>query len=228
MASVGSLITKGEARLASLQHIRTVENDLVDGTCRDGDVVVIFARGTTEPGNVGQLVGPPLFRAIRKQLPHGQGGRSPGESTDVSLRPSIVSNNPPVFYPTIHPAETLVNDSESPGTENRNNRAELVTQTLHKYPHSKIVLAGYSQGAQIVHNTARLLDPVEMAAVSSVILFGDPANGQAIQNADPRSVMNVCHHGDNIACGGDLIMLPHLTYALDTDDAAAFVLEQKW
>lgn len=39
------------------------ENQLTDGTaCRE--VTILFARGTTEEGNVGELVGPPFFQAV--------------------------------------------------------------------------------------------------------------------------------------------------------------------
>ena len=38
------------------------ENDLVDGVCKA--LTVIFARGTTESGNVGTLAGPPFFEAL--------------------------------------------------------------------------------------------------------------------------------------------------------------------
>ena len=36
------------------------------GPCRE--VTVIYARGTTEPGNVGVLVGPPFFQAIAQRI----------------------------------------------------------------------------------------------------------------------------------------------------------------
>jgi hypothetical protein len=42
-------------------------NDLIDGKCND--VIVIFARGATEPGNIGTILGPPFFDAIEKVEP---------------------------------------------------------------------------------------------------------------------------------------------------------------
>lgn len=57
---------------ATLAGYSTSENDLVQGRC--GDVVVVFARGTTESGNVGALVGPPLFEALRQSM--GSAGRT--------------------------------------------------------------------------------------------------------------------------------------------------------
>lgn len=43
----------------------TTYNDL-SGPCKA--YTVVFARGTTEPGNVGILVGPPFFDALREKL----------------------------------------------------------------------------------------------------------------------------------------------------------------
>lgn len=41
----------------------TTENQLIDGTpCRA--ITILFARGTTELGNVGSLAGPPFFQAV--------------------------------------------------------------------------------------------------------------------------------------------------------------------
>lgn len=43
------------------------ENQLTDGTpCRE--LTIIFARGTTEPGNVGTLAGPPFFQAVANMI----------------------------------------------------------------------------------------------------------------------------------------------------------------
>ncbi len=47
--------------------------------------------------------------------------------------------------------------------------------------------------------------------------------GQAVTGADPSRVLVICHSGDNICSGGDLILLPHLTYLEDADTAASFV-----
>ncbi|KAL8765144.1 MAG: hypothetical protein Q9194_006666 [Teloschistes cf. exilis] len=46
--------------LAKRQSVSNTRNEL--GLCRP--ITVIFARGTTEPGNVGTLTGPPFFNAL--------------------------------------------------------------------------------------------------------------------------------------------------------------------
>lgn len=104
-------------------------------------------------------------------------------------------------------------------------RANDITSTLTKCPKTKLVVSGYSQGAQLVHNAADILGTKGMAGVSSVVVFGDPLDGIAVTGA-AKNTKVICHFGDNICDGGDLILLPHLTYATDADDAADFVIEQ--
>lgn len=75
----------------------------------------------------------------------------------------------------------------------------------------------------VVHNAFGHLDAATASKVSAVVLFGDPKDGQALPNVSASKVLTVCHDGDNICAGGDIILLPHLTYAEDADAAAAFV-----
>lgn len=51
----------------------------------------------------------------------------------------------------------------------------MVTQAFTQCPSSKVVMSGYSQGGQLVHNAAKLLPAETMAAVSAVVIFGDPS-----------------------------------------------------
>lgn len=55
-----------EEAVAIAQGFKTTRQDLEDGKC--SDLLVIFARGTFEPGNVGALVGPPFFKALEGAL----------------------------------------------------------------------------------------------------------------------------------------------------------------
>lgn len=60
------LISAADQALADAEGFETTREDLNDGVC--GDVLVIFARGTDEPGNVGALAGPPFFEALEDAL----------------------------------------------------------------------------------------------------------------------------------------------------------------
>jgi hypothetical protein len=68
ISDISGLLIAAEQTLAFLFGIQTTQNGL-SGSC--GAVTVIFARGTTEPGNVGVLVGPPFFDALRSTIGAG-------------------------------------------------------------------------------------------------------------------------------------------------------------
>lgn len=191
-----------EETLALVQGFQTTRQDLDDGEC--GDMLVIFARGTQEPGNVGALVGPPFFKALEGAL---------GSSHTLGVQ-------------GVEYEATVADYLEGGDPEGSQEMASLVTTALSSCPNSKIVLSGYSQGGQLVHNAAKLLPAATMKAVSSVVIFGDPYSSQGVENADPDKVMVVCHKDDDICQFGDLVLLDHLTYAKDADPAADFVMSK--
>jgi cutinase len=63
ITEISSLVTAAGALLASLTDTQTSQNDLLSGNACAA-ITIVFARGTTEPGNVGVLVGPPFFNAL--------------------------------------------------------------------------------------------------------------------------------------------------------------------
>jgi len=63
--AVTGVLTTFEQLLATLTGQQTTYNQL-SVACRT--YTVIFARGTTEPGNVGILVGPPFFEALKESV----------------------------------------------------------------------------------------------------------------------------------------------------------------
>lgn len=91
-------------------------------------------------------------------------------------------------------------------------------------PNTKLVLGGYSQGGQIVHNAVALLPANVASWISKVVIFGDPDDGKALPNVAANKVDTYCHAGDDICLNGDLILVPHLTYAENAAAAAAFVV----
>ncbi|PTB78709.1 carbohydrate esterase family 5 protein [Trichoderma longibrachiatum ATCC 18648] len=187
------LISDGEDAAASLFGISETEND----PC--GDVTVLFARGTCDPGNVGVLVGPWFFESLQTAL----GSRTLGVKG--------------VPYPAS--VQDFLSGSVQPGID----MANQIKSVLQSCPNTKLVLGGYSQGSMVVHNAASNLDAATMSKISAVVLFGDPYNGKPVANFDAAKTLVVCHDGDNICQGGDIILLPHLTYAEDAGTAAAFV-----
>ncbi|KAJ5054019.1 uncharacterized protein L3040_000305 [Drepanopeziza brunnea f. sp. 'multigermtubi'] len=165
---------------------------------------VIFARGTAEPGNVGILVGPPFFAALEARLGPGQ-----FSVQGVNTYPASV--------------EGFLAGGDARGS------IEMAVQIFDAFlscPETKLVVAGYSQGGQLVHNALAAL-PAEVAAwISKVVLFGAPNvdTATAIANIPPDKVWKSCHPADDICDGGMLVLPWHVTYGLDAKDAAEFVV----
>ncbi|KAJ7851668.1 cutinase [Mycena olivaceomarginata] len=170
------------------------------------DVIVIFARGTTEAAPIGSIVGPPLQTALQVAL----GGKSL-TFTGVNYAASIAG-----FLEGGDPAgsATMAQDASAP---------LLLTNAANSCPNAALVTSGYSQGGQLVHNSAKLLSSSVLSRIKAAVIFGDPDDGQAVQGVSSGKTDVICHVGDDICLHGDLILEPHLTYGIDTPAAAAFI-----
>jgi cutinase len=103
--------------------------DVTDGVCKP--VTLIFARGTTEPGNMGSVVGPPL--ATSMQAAFG--------ADKVAVQG--------VDYPAnFAGAGTGATDPKN--AAGALNMVAMVAKVAAACPNSKVVLSGYSQGAEQV------------------------------------------------------------------------------
>jgi len=199
ISAVAGILTVFENLLALLTGEQTTYNQL-GGACTT--YTVIFARGTTEPGNVGILVGPPFFDALRASV--GTSALTIQGVNDYSA--SI---------------DGYLEGGDPVGS------AEMAVQIEAAYkacPKTQLVVSGYSQGGQLVHNAIGLLPATVAAWISKVVIFGDPDDGQALPNVPASKVDVYCHVGDDICLNGDLVLPAHLTYAINAEAAAAFVV----
>ncbi|KAL1983157.1 hypothetical protein VTN96DRAFT_407 [Rasamsonia emersonii] len=195
---VGAL-TDFEQEIADLTGDQTTYNEL-GGACTE--YTIIFARGTSEPGNVGILVGPPLFDALE----------------------SLVGSSALTIQGVNDYAASVQGYLEGGDPAGSAEMANQIQQAYSACPNTKLIASGYSQGCQVVHNAISQL-PAETASwISSVLLFGDPDDGQAIPNVDSSKVDTYCHEGDDICQDGLLILPAHLTYAEDVSSAAQFAV----
>ncbi|KAI5369835.1 Putative cutinase/acetylxylan esterase, alpha/Beta hydrolase [Septoria linicola] len=80
------------------------------------------------------------------------------------------------------------------------------------------------QGAQVVHNTADLLGSQQSSRISSVVLFGDPFDGQPVGLIPADRALVICFTLDSICDGTSLILPAHLDYSRDVGLAADFVV----
>ncbi|KAH8801264.1 cutinase [Flagelloscypha sp. PMI_526] len=164
------------------------------------DVTTIFARGTTETPTIGTVVGPGLMA-----------------DTATAISPKTLD-----FQGVDYPADVagFLAGGDAQGSQTM---ANMAATALTNCPNTKIVLSGYSQGAQLVHNAAALISTTTANHVAAVVVFGDPDNGDAFGKGLDAKSITFCRDGDNICDGGDLILPPHLAYGADTGKAATFI-----
>lgn len=176
-------------------------------------VTVIFARGTTEPGTLGAVVGPGLNTALGTAL-----------------------NNNAVVTGVAYAASaggiaTEVSPSGGAGTQAM---VKAVTDALASCPDTQVVLSGYSQGAMLVHNTMNNLDAAAAGKVKAAVTFGDPFVGQAVKGVPEGSFKSFCASADTVCAAGvgsspssggtqSASSSGHLGYGSDTTAAATFI-----
>jgi len=199
ISDVVGILTDFEELLADLTGDQITYNEL-SSSC--AEYTVIFARGTSEPGNVGILVGPPFFDALA----------------------SLVGSSNLVIQGVNDYSASVAGYIEGGDPVGSAEAASQIESAHSLCPNTKLVLGGYSQGGQIVHNAVALLPANVASWISKVVIFGDPDDGKALPNVAANKVDTYCHAGDDICLNGDLILVPHLTYAENAAAAAAFVV----
>ncbi|MEV7096707.1 cutinase family protein [Amycolatopsis sp. NPDC051045] len=180
--------------------------------CTDIDVAV--ARGTGEPGSLGLIVGQPVFQAVQNRL-----------------RPRSVSS-----YGVNYPA-----DLGQPASVQRGN-TDLVNHVRTQAaacPSQRFILAGYSQGANVVDNSIGISSagavvggpivatiPADLAPrIAAILLFGNPirAIGRSVTGTYQSRTKDYCAFGDPVCQPLGTNILAHLSYGGEANDAANFV-----
>ncbi|CAI7639601.1 unnamed protein product [Penicillium discolor] len=156
----------------------------------------IFARGTTEIGNMGTVIGPPLA----KELNSLTGNKVTVQGVD---------------YPADAAGNVVMGAAGGPAM------AKLVKQALSQCPKTKVLLGGYSQGAMVVHKAASSLSAGQITAA---VLFGDPLKAESVGQVSGDKVKEFCHLGDPVCLNG-VNGMAHLTYGTDAAAAGKFLVE---
>lgn len=176
------------------------------------DIEVVSARGTFEPGNLGTIVGDPVFSALQKRI------------TGKTL----------TSYKVDYPADLSLT-SNSQGNRDLVNHVQSQASSC---PNQKFILVGYSQGANVVDNSigissagstvggpivATLPNDVE-PKVAAVLLFGNPirAQGKSVTGTFANRTQDFCAQGDPVCERGGNNTLAHLSYGDNADAAALF------
>ncbi|KAF2429334.1 cutinase, partial [Tothia fuscella] len=165
--------------------------DLLSGQCKG--VMLIFARGTTEGGNIGHIVASPLVRALKAGI------------KDLGVQG--------VKYPA------GVATNMGPGGADQGGVAEakrLLEMSASKCPNTIIIGGGYSQGAAVMHGAAKALAPNVVAKIAGIALFGDTQNKQSgghIKGLPVEKSKVFCASGDGVCSGALMVNAAHMSYA---------------
>jgi len=188
--------------LTKRQYNGNTYNQLTDGTaCRP--ISVIWARGTNGAGNVGEAgsEGPSFFNALASAL---------GGVSNLAIQGVNYSAN--VFG--------FLAGGDAAGATSMYN---LILSTSTRCPNTKIVVSGYSQGAQLVHTATQRLTAAQGQRVNAVVTFGDADRDESFGPLPSSKTLIICHDGDNICDNGIIITPEHSNYEKDAPTAAAFV-----
>ncbi|KAJ5221953.1 uncharacterized protein N7469_010840 [Penicillium citrinum] len=156
----------------------------------------IFARGSTEMGNMGSVVGPPVASALKSQLNNKVTVQGVTYDAGIASNAEMGANGGPVM-------------------------AKLVKQALKQCPKTKVVLGGYSQGSMVVHNAANSLSADQ---ISAAVLFGDPFKAMSVGKLASSKVKEFCAAGDPV-CENGVNVMAHITYGGDAKEAASFLIK---
>jgi cutinase len=209
--TLGRALTAAVGAAAALGAVLAAPSAAGAAACSDVELVV--ARGTSEPGTLGIVVGDNVLAETRRALP----GR------DVT---AYAVDYPAGFDPT------------SPGL-GVVDTVEHVTAQAAACPAQRFVLVGYSQGAQVIDGALGVdttgtinggpppaVIPADVAPrIAAVTNFGNPitAVGKTVPAEYLSRTLDVCRSGDPVCDADGVDILAHLLYFLDAPAAARFV-----
>jgi cutinase len=189
------------------RQLSSTRNELESGSssnCPDG--ILIFARGSTEVGNMGSSVGPDLADALEDRVSslwvQGVGG-----PYDASIGGNLL--------PRGSSAESI------------REGVRLINLAATKCPSAAIVAGGYSQGAALIAASVSDLTASVRNRVTGVTLFGytkNRQNNERIPNYPTDRTRIYCAVGDRVCEGTLIIADPHFSYDDDAEGPAAIFL----
>ncbi|KAJ5810429.1 uncharacterized protein N7503_002647 [Penicillium pulvis] len=199
---LASLVAASPTGLARRQSINS--NDLTDGNCKD--TMFIFARGSTEVGNMGTVVGPEVCEDLKVKLGGEVGCQGVGGAYTAGLDTNFL------------PADTSSAAIQA--------AVDMFTECNTKCPNAKIVAGGYSQGTAVMDGAIQKLSTEVVDKVKGVVLFGFTRNkqdGGRIPGYPTDQTKVYCATGDEVCDGTLIITAAHLTYGDDASSAATFL-----
>ncbi|KAI7088742.1 hypothetical protein KC356_g3043 [Hortaea werneckii] len=196
-----------------LGAVGTTANELSVGSCRD--IIFIFARGSTEIGNLGGSVGPPTCNGLKREYGSSRVAcQGVGGPYDATL------------------GANLLPEGTTSGAYNEAIRLFTLANT--KCPGSTVVAGGYRQvtfcqGAAVMVASIRRLSSTIQNQIAGVVLYGNTRNAQEngnIPNFPNEKVETICALTDGVCYGTLTVTAGHLSYGDDVDDAVDFLSDR--
>jgi len=203
---LASLVTASPA--SGLERRQVAQELTKGGGCKG--VTFIWARGTTEPANLGPIIGGALVPELRKKI------------KDLAVEG--------VTY------DAGIGGNLTPGGGDPAGIADakrLYNLAASKCPNTIITGGGYSQGAAITHRAVEALPEGVKKRIAGILLYGDTKHkqdGGMIKNFPKDKVRTFCNGYDDLkaksadgVCGGGLnVNAGHLSYG------TTFVTAAEW
>jgi hypothetical protein len=143
---------------------------------------IIVARGTSEPGDFGMIIGDPLVARVKRDLP------------GVAVQ----------GYPVQYPASTTGSNKGVEDVEKR------VRESSVKCPDQKYVLVGYSQGGMVVLQALPKIAAYN-DKIAAIVLYGATDGTGVLSEANKKKALANCAPGD-FACSNAGKGAGHVSY----------------
>ncbi|TLS23917.1 hypothetical protein PpBr36_08410 [Pyricularia pennisetigena] len=184
-------------------RVGAVAKEFTRGGCKP--IIMIFARGSTEVGNMGTVCGPPTANGLKAAF---GAGNVAVEGVDYAA--GLATN--------------FLRGGADPAGINEMKR--LIAKANAECPDSMLVVGGYSQGAAVTHRAVENLSQAQKNQIKAAFTFGDTQKQQdrnQIRNFPKEKTNIICQPGD-LVCVGTLNITPaHLTYGVRANEQVAFL-----
>ncbi|KAF2971506.1 hypothetical protein GQX73_g2093 [Xylaria multiplex] len=184
----------------------TTANDYLNEGCRD--VILFFARGSDQSGNMGDQPGPQTADRLISAL-----GTTKVAIQGVKYSAALLNN---LLPGGCNPAEAKV-------------FATMLSGAATSCPSSKLIVSGYSQGAALVHAAVEQLTSSVRARIFAAVTYGDTQkkqDGGKIPNFDSGKTLILCNIGDLLCQGTLIVTAAHLDYTSSVPSGVSFIMSK--
>jgi len=182
-----SELQTSELQASELQSSE-VELEKRQGTCTP--YILLYARGTTESGDLGMTVGPSLAAGLR--------GDKNWSVRGINSRDGYAADLGGIYCIGMTGGMAC---------------KDILNKMSAQCPNSKFVTSGYSQGAMVARICVAFADESARAKVAGILTYGDPFNGATVKGFPSDKIKINCNPTDGVCKGDFAIGAGHLSYS---------------